>query len=186
MVLSALAAQRDWQRLQARPTHSRSLTTPLGRRSWESGSCLMDFVPACTAHLEAALGLGRIVALYFRSSTSYPYSLTYSVPLLLKRRCDGNPGGAGAARHGAAGAEGLRRGDGASPFLFFDKAGPRQFPFRAVCRRIVHPLCSRHSALVRQVAELGHPLESDDGRRAPQASTLFSHLSHSPPHKTSV
>jgi hypothetical protein len=51
----------------------------------------MDFVPACTAHLEAALGLDRIVALYDRSSASYPYSLTYSVPLLLKRRCDRNP-----------------------------------------------------------------------------------------------
>ena len=40
---------------------------------------------------EVRLGLGRIVASHCRSSTSYPVSLTYSVPLFLRRQCDRNP-----------------------------------------------------------------------------------------------
>jgi hypothetical protein len=39
------------------------------------------------------IGLVRIVALYYRSSTLYvlPGSLTYAVPLFLKRQCDRTP-----------------------------------------------------------------------------------------------
>jgi hypothetical protein len=45
------------------------------------------------------LGLGRIVALYHWSASSYQHywpttSLTYSVPLFLSRQCDRTPGSA--------------------------------------------------------------------------------------------
>ena len=38
--------------------------------------------------LAVEIGLGRIVALYYLLTLFIPESLTYSVPLLLKRQCD--------------------------------------------------------------------------------------------------
>ena len=71
--------------------------------------------PAEKARLEALVRLGlaaraRVAALYDRSIHCLPYSLTYSVPLFLKRQCDRTPGAA--RRHGALGGEGrlARRG----------------------------------------------------------------------------
>jgi hypothetical protein len=49
------------------------------------------------------VGLGRIVALYHRSTAQIhviPYSQIYSVPLFLKRRCDRTLGGRGALWRG--------------------------------------------------------------------------------------
>jgi hypothetical protein len=75
-------------------------------------------IPSGAMFGEVALGLGRIVALYHLLILFIPESLTYLVPLFLKRQCDRTPGRAaswahrGRARRAAApphgGLQGLR------------------------------------------------------------------------------
>jgi hypothetical protein len=50
--------------------------------------CFATVCAAFPAPADAKVGLGRIVALYYRSSNFIPDSLMYSVPPYLRRRCD--------------------------------------------------------------------------------------------------